>query len=1062
MRLAPRARALLAVLATIAGTLSAQPPVLLSPKPGAADVTIQPEIIVLSPAPIIPSSITTRWPNSEQDGRRSDEPTLLMLRASDAQTFPRAVWAKHAIRVRYAHIDPRMLRITTGTLSPATQYVCILHRLLIEGGTELPPLEFTFTTRPDVPRLARHSLIGTDALRCRDTITMVFSAPITTLPHPIASYLDISTSIGSVPHTITVDEKGQRVTVAPTDRWPAGATLRVDLKLGDATGEELDNKRIDVPVRAAGRLRVRATSIDGSPVADTVRSVVAANDAVAVVDKTYTVQCPPWPAPNWRFVRWESRDIPSVHGATSPLVSWTADCEQIGRTLDINAVVERVDTLNVPIQIDEGAVEVYDEDGVLLDIYDADDTIRLTSATSKLMLHAVAAAGSSFGQWSAVGTPIHGSPAPLVAIAMQVLHPGTPAATTAKPLVPTFMPPTGTERYRLRGQVQDIEPGPGFDVEESVTWTTPRKYDEMQSGTRVLCVAARDCWEILGYMSINGRTMFAGPQREACIEAPLLDPEHVVTVLVRRTPIQVRVELALLETDDQEDLIYDKHPHPDVRISAEVGRTLNGTTLWMPVGEAICRTPRDLARATWRVSCGDNVRLRIRDASSRGETWKFFAAVTNYVQPAGGNRVGDAWEYTFVVSEDRAVFGATNCSDRPSGLPEIRLRACFKAELGIEAVAVRMRVGGTPSRAQARFEQRWLDPLVYYDRFDDEPVGGRQLEYIPRRGTDVKVRFTRPIDITTVEAGGLILESYGNIDPMRVGRSGMDFTVSSSGEGNASYEPLDGGPLTTVVLHAFKPQTTPRLHATYFGALSVTATTSLRSLRGARLRSSSTFALNTMELPGFGVQLHSVALSDDGDWDLWPMVMDGEIYHAMYGGLLATDRAMHIDMGFRRLPPCSVQQGTIPDDCTYEQSDADLPMLFGDLLQYIEPAWLDRTDMAFTHMQTYDEDCKDQKGCLVGELNDIINKLRQRISSAQLGGGSTWDGIVVDLIDGGFAMINALMEPDDQDEYLGEHTMLEGAAGLWGVTPSGIRTGRGRHTTYTYRPRFYPRAAVLY
>jgi hypothetical protein len=137
-------------------------------------------------------------------------------------------------------------------------------------------------------------------------------------------------------------------------------------------------------------------------------------------------------------------------------------------------------------------------------------------------------------------------------------------------------------------------------------------------------------------------------------------------------------------------------------------------------------------------------------------------------------------------------------------------------------------------------------------------------------------------------------------------------------------------------------------------------------------------------------------------------------------------------------------------------------MLFGDLLQYIEPAWLDRTDMAFTHMQTYDEDCKDQKGCLVGELNDIINKLRQRISSAQLGGGSTWDGIVADLIDGGFAMINALMEPDDQDEYLGEHTMLEGAASLWGVTPSGIRTGRGRHTTYTYRPRFYPRAAVLY
>lgn len=1062
MRLAPRARALLAAFVTIAGIMSAQHPVLLSPQDGTANITLRPDIIVLFPSPIDASSITTRWPNAEPNGWRSDEPTLLILRAADAQKHPRTAWAQHAIRVRYVHVDPRLLRMTVGTLAPATQYVCVLQHLTVDGGMQLPPLEFSFTTRPDVPKLVEHSLIGIDALRCSDPITMSFSAPVTALPQPIDAYIRIRSNTDSVPYTLTVDDKGRRVTIEPTGRWPAGATLRVDLALGRATGEDLDNKRIDIPVRAAGRLRVRARSLDGSAVADTVQDILSRNDVVAVVNSTYTIQCPAWPTSRWRFIRWESKDIPSIHGSTQTTLSWQPDCDQINRQLDVDALVERVDTLKVPITIDNGAVEVYDEDGALLDVYDADDTLMLTTGTPRLFLHAVAAAGTVFGAWSAPGTPLNGSTAPVLPVSMQVLHPGPAHTTTSKPIVPTFIPPTGNERFRLRGQVQDVEPDAGFDVAESVVWTTPMMYEALQSETRVLCVAARDCWEILGYMTIAGRTMFDGPQREACVEEQLLDPEHVITFLVRRTPIQVRVETALIETESQDDLIYDKHPHPDVRVTAEVARTVGGTTVWTSLGETMCRTQHELARATWRVACGDLVRLRVRDASSRGETWKFFAAVTNYVQPSGGMRVGDTWEYTFVASEDRALFDGVNCSDRRTGLKEIRIRACFKAELGIEAVAVRMRVGGASNRTLARFEQRWLDPLVYYDRFDDEPPGGRQLEYIVRRGTDIKVRFTRPIDIRSIEAGSLSLESFGNIDPLQVGRTGMDFTANTSGEGNTSYEPLDGGPATTVVIHAFKPNTSPRLHATYFGSATVTATTAVRSLRGAHLAAPSSFAFNTMELPGFGVQLHSVGLSDDGDWDFWPMVMDGEIYHAMYGGLLATEKAMHVDMGFRRLPPCSVQQGSIPDDCTYDQSDTDPPMLFGDLLQYIEPNWLDKSDIAFSHIQTYDEDCKDQKGCLVGEISSIIATLRGRIQASQIGNGSSWGGIVTDLISGGFDLINGLMEPDDQDEYLGEHTMLEGAAGLWGVTPTGMRTGYGRHTTYTYRPRFYPRAAVLY
>lgn len=1065
MRFAPRARALLAVLLCCTGIVSAQQPVLLlAPQAGAVDVTVKPDIIVLAPAPIDQASITTRWPNSELNGWRSDEPTLLLLRADDAARYPRSAWSKHAVRVRYAQIDPRMLRMTAGTLAPGTQYVGILQRMTVDGGAQLPPLEFAFTTRHDVPRLYRTSLEGIDVLRCTDNITMSFTAPLSTLPSAPSAYISVTSSGRDVPHIMTVDEKGQRVTLAPKGHWPAGATLRVDVRMGRATGEELDNKRFDVPIRGAGRVKVEPKEIRGHAIDPSVRSTVSANAIVAVVDGTYEVQCPPWPTPTWRFLRWESADVPAIHGSTDPVARWKADCAILDREIAIDAIVERVDTVKVPVQIDNGMIEVYDDEGALLEIYDADDTLYLTAAAPSITLHAVAAAGTTFGSWSAQGISINGSTAAAVPLSMSAMNPSVGHGMVSKPVIPRFVTPTGSERYRLRGQLQDIAPEEGFDVQQSATWTTAQEYELSEPVTRQLCIAARDCWEVLGYMSINGRTMFDKPQREACVEAQLLDPEHVVTFFVRRIPLQLRVELALLESDGSDDLIYDRHPHPDVRVSADLGKTVGNTTVWQPLGETTCRTLRELARATWKVSCGDQVRLRIRDAASRGETWQYFAARTNYALPAGGRRVDDTWEYTLVAGTDLAHFDAESCDGKLLGRKEIRVQACFRAELGIDALAVRMRVGGSTKRFEARFEERWLDPLVYYDRLSDEPVGGRQLEYIPRKGTEIKVRFTRPIDITSVEQGSLILESFGNIDPLNVGRTNMDFIALSSDKGNMRYEPFNGGPINTVVMHAYDPNTTPRLHATYFGSLDLTATQNIRSLRGARLRSTGSFALNTMELPGYGVQLRSIGLDDDGDWDVWPIVLNGEIYHAMYGGVLAANAAMHIDMGFRRLPPCSVQQGTIPDDCTYDQGDTDPPMQFGDLLQYIEPSWLDRTDMAFSHIQTYDEDCKDKKGCLVGEMQNIIVRLRDQLSgSASDSAGSTpWSGIVPGLIRSGFDLINALMDPDDQDEYLGEHTMLEGVSGLWGVNASGIRTGRGRHTTYTYRPRFFPRAAVAY
>lgn len=1068
MSLAPRARALLASLLLSTSIVVAQHPLMLIfPQPGATDVTTRPEIVVLSPAPIDVQSITTRWPNAETNGWRSDEPTLLVVRASDAERLPRELWYKHAVRVRYTQVDPRLLRMSVSALQPGTRYVGVLQRVSVDGGTILPPLEFGFTTRQDIPRLASHSLTSVDALRCTDPIRLVFTAPLTTLPRPLQEYIVCTVQGSPHPVALSADAKGLSVTIAPTVPWPAGSVLRLDVRMGSATGDAVDDVRVDVPIRAAGQLHVRARSTDGTAVPEDVAAVLQANNVVAVHGTTYELRSPSWLNERWRFVRWECATLPQIDGSTDHAVSVRMDCEGLQRSIDVDAVVEPVQELKVPVEVDDGAVEVYDNDGALLRVIDGVDTLLLAPG-APLLLHAVAPTGKTFGSWSAMGTAVHGTTANAVVIGTQGMYPAVTGGTTAPPMIPRFMPQLPGEKFRLRGELRDLEPDENVDVEGSVVWTTDRKYEESQSIRRQLCVAATDCWEIIGHVSIDGRVIYPAPQRDACVDALLLDPENVVTFLVRRIPLQIRVEMALLDSDDFDDVIMDKHPHADVRVSAEVRKRKGTTTVWMPLGEVACRNPRELARVVWNVRCGDDVRLRVKDAPSRGETWRYFAPVTNYVLPGGGERDRDTWVHTLTATTDVANFAGTDCGGRDVRRKEIRLRACFRADLGIDAIGLRVRVGGNDDRGAARFEQRWLDPLTYYDRASDEPVGGRQLEYVPRMGTPVKVRFTRPIDITTVEGGSMLLESFGNMDPLEPARTNMDFTVRSTADGHIGYEPLNGDPINTVVFNAYKPYTTPRLQATYLGSLELLCTTGTRSLRGVPLRAQTLFSLNTMELPGYALMLRSVDLEYDGDWDFWPLEFNGEIYHGMYGGVLAYDQALHVDQGFRRLPDCAVQQGRVPDECTYDQGDDDGPMQFGDMLQYIEPFWMDRGDIAFSHILTYDEDCKDEDDCLVNRIDEIIADLRDDIKDAKADKDDKdkkvdWDSFIPGLLRAGLDIINGLLAPDDQDEYLGESTILEGAATRWGAARNnGVIETRGQNTAYTFKARLMPRAAIVY
>src|SRR5690606_33088765 len=135
-------------------------------------------------------------------------------------------------------------------------------------------------------------------------------------------------------------------------------------------------------------------------------------------------------------------------------------------------------------------------------------------------------------------------------------------------------------------------------------------------------------------------------------------------------------------------------------------------------------------------------------------------------------------------------------------------RACYRQGFGIEAIGLKVRTTNGSDRSKAHFEQRWYSPGQLNDVFDDEPTGGHHLEYVPREGAIVKIRFTLPVDQRTVLAGAIKIDSYDNTlysDPQN---TNLDFSTVSS-DGNCSFESEQYESARTVVLSIKDPNTSP-------------------------------------------------------------------------------------------------------------------------------------------------------------------------------------------------------------------------------------------------------------
>lgn len=1057
--------------------------VLQFPRDGLVGVSNRPVITITAPDSILPESITFQYPDVPVGGSPSSVPTIHLVEANTPLRTG-------SVPGTYELVDAHTLTFTPFYLKPGTTY-----HLTVQGleGRALTPFPSTipyqthssqFTTAPSIPALVSCNIATIPYLGCTEPIVLQFDGDVAHglgRPERFISILEVTNSGETAPLPVSLQVDGSQVRVLPHEgRWRQGAVLYVTVDPSPITGDTVARYEGATQIRSATRLDIRVREKNGNPLSQDIVSAYNQLDQIIASNAITLTPLTP-PDESYRFIRWESPHIASLlthfTGQTTLKSHVTIPCDLYRDTIVLTAIVERIDSMPLTITVgDGGLVEIYDRDHQLIGRVTDSLTLTYRPADGDMRVIARPASGYRFTSWQAPYTCHHTAPSPAIVINQAVVMQGLSGSLTSLMLTPNFnvQYPSGSppaqlgEIFRLTATITDMDPDPGFNAGEGVFFTTKSAFEDVIQRTERVCVKAQPCWQIVGYsITGTGFTEWLDPVQEYCVAAELLSPENTVVFYVERKPLHLRIDHIVMRDDDPASRVVGKRPPSGSYVEVEKrSKTITGATRWARLHQSVCEDDDQVAFNPYQLRCGDVVRLTCRSSEVTNLHWRFFQDLPRYIIPSLVEK-GDTYSvYELVIDDPLAHFTAVTCDGVSLQEREVRLRACFQQAFGIEAISMKLRVYDGKDRKTATFVERWTHPLLVRELQTDEPKGGRQMEYIPFYGTEVKVAFTYPIDIRTIYNGGLQVHSFSNVIPEDPLADNLSFTASSSDAEHVSFEPVDGRMATTAVFRLCDPSTTPRMQALYCGFNRLSVFNTVTSSDGVPLRATVNILLNTMELPPLFVQWDNVEYEFDGDNDFWIIKNYGDTYQALFGANVGQDGFHHVTTTVQQLPDCSDQQGTPPGECTTPYDDKGPPLSFGQRVVWAEPLWMDYGDKLWWQVVSYDEDCKDQNDCLVNRLPTLLDDIEGRIKKYEepyVGGTISQDRLLLELLGIGITTLRTAIAPDDQDEYLGEATMLEGFTDLWGVhtatTP--LKTLRHSNATYRMRVRLLPYKSVV-
>ena len=1028
---------------------------MLYPGNGTTSVATNASIVVRAPQPILTNSITWNYPDAEANGIVANTPTVLVLKNSFSQSTPRNNWHRKAVYGAYVLDNPRTLRYTPNFLESGTEYRCVVGEVQLLNGTIVPEREFTFSTREDVPKIIFTTFDTTSAISCKTPLILTFSTPIS---QPYSLYLQKlrvnyggSDSTLPAPYTATVNAAATSITITPTTNWKIGSILSVQYTGGLITGSHLDNKQWTANIRAASKVVFHAVSTDGRAIPAEINTAVTNLNHNVLKNEGISLNCPDWFAERWKFVRWECPTLPSLSEPNNNAQTVSVACENLIKEIPITVVLEEIDTVWLALEVDSnGRVDVYSGVGaaatLLTSVTNTSTKLPIVGAGKTYSIMAVPNSGHSFQSWSATGLPAHGSTTSVQQISVAILQAivvngGNAIGSPFQPNFP-FNPtnPGGIipELYKLKVELVNFH-NDNQDPEETAQWMSEKIYEDVTPGGRDIKVRVGKNWQIIGYKALTEgkEDMFQVPVKELRETFLLTKPENIVSIFVERIETSLRIERVVLKNDQDEQYFPFRIPASESDVIIEKGIKKGTETKWQQLTKTACMD-HDLPFLATSIRLGDNIRIRIRSSNVRGSQLMRFSHIPNYVVPTQSSKVGDYESFTALIEEEHNLFSSGDCAYSTNG-KEVRMRAAFREQFGIKEIGLRVRIRNGEDRSKAKFEWRWYDPMFVSDPYPEETAGSHQMEYEPFWGTPIRVRFNEAVDVQTVYNGNMSAFVFDQCLPREPLNTDLNATIPSDDDGRINGFSSNGTSIDIIEFRVANPSAgRPRPQALYDAVVDFTVSNKVKSLLGQPLLMSYDVSFNRMESPGILHTLQSIEYKYDKDADFWPFSNAAEVYNAVYGGNITDKGFEKVESTFKRIPNCEGQRAPVPDYCTLAWEDNQGAQEYINPL-FVESQWMQLNDVTWEHIQTFDEDCRQNDNCLVNNIYDLLEAVKNKVSAYDAG-KKTIDEVrsmVPDIVQIGAQFIQGLLPIDTQDDFLGELDLLKTHSDLWGVRVEG-------------------------
>lgn len=370
--------------------------------------------------------------------------------------------------------------------------------------------------------------------------------------------------------------------------------------------------------------------------------------------------------------------------------------------------------------------------------------------------------------------------------------------------------------FTLKGAVASAD---GGDVPpDAVTFPDGTLFTGQSANLQEFRVKASDCWIITAVTTERGTEHFEPGIPSLIIREHMRAPMHTVVIAVSRRWVTFTVTRHLLAQAQGNGSVLPYPPCHQAAVRLERRMETAGGFLWTALDASACG-PDDRPRAlTWRLRCGDDIRLVIEESRHRGLWLRSLDDGENIVSCSGST----VWTGRVQARRHR-----NECRQNADDAHVVNVFWYQDMRVVRVGMSVRTMDG---NRSTSIFRRRWYELADLHHTAEDEPPGGRQIEYEPGLGATIDVEYSHPFDSQTLD-GCLVARSFNGYHP-KGELWARDVEIVARPDARLSLGQSIGGEQRILRFAVHDPQTTPRRQCLPMSTIILSTQPGLRSMVG--------------------------------------------------------------------------------------------------------------------------------------------------------------------------------------------------------------------------------------